>query len=135
MGKAQYIRTPNGESLVLVPRVEYEALLRTLRRYETAEDREDRAMVRDVERRIAQGLERTYPSEVVHAVLDDIPPLRAWRQHYGWTAAALAEAAGISAGYLSQIETGKRAGSVRVLKAIAKVLKLDLGDLTGDAFG
>ena len=41
----------------------------------------------------------------------------------------LAEAAGIDPVYLSQIETGKRTGSLRTLAAIARILDVDPGDL------
>ena len=39
---------------------------------------------------------------------------------------ALAEAAGISQSYLSDIENGKKDGSIKVLKRIAQVLNADL---------
>lgn len=134
MANVKFIRTPKGESLALLPRADYETLIKTVHRYERAEDRHDRRMVRKIERRITQGLDRTYPSVVVDAVLDGELPIRAWRKYYGWSAASFAAATGISAGYLSQIETGKRVGTLRVLQAMAEVLELSLADLTGEAF-
>ncbi len=41
----------------------------------------------------------------------------------------LAQAAGINPVYLSQIETGRRAGSLRTLAAIAEALGVEAGDL------
>jgi transcriptional regulator with XRE-family HTH domain len=41
----------------------------------------------------------------------------------------MAELAGISVPYLSQLETGKRKGSLVVLIAIAKALKISLDDV------
>jgi transcriptional regulator with XRE-family HTH domain len=38
----------------------------------------------------------------------------------------VAESAGISVPYLSQLETNKRRGSVEVLSAIAKILKVSI---------
>ena len=45
------------------------------------------------------------------------------------TITELAEAAGISQPYLSEIEVGKKTGSVDVLRRICKVLRIDLEDL------
>jgi transcriptional regulator with XRE-family HTH domain len=41
----------------------------------------------------------------------------------------VAEAAGISKPYLSQLESGRRKGTTEVLQAIAKVLEVSLDDL------
>ena len=77
---------------------------------------------------IAQG-EETVPAEVVYALLDGENPVRVWREHRGLSLGQLAKAAGISKPYLSQIETGKRRGTIEVLAAIARGLDLDLDDL------
>jgi DNA-binding Xre family transcriptional regulator len=73
--------------------------------------------------------EETIPSEVVYAILDGENPIRVWREHRGLTQQELAEAAGISKPYLSQLETGKRKGRTKVLSAIASALNLALGDI------
>jgi DNA-binding XRE family transcriptional regulator len=49
-------------------------------------------------------------------------PLRAWRRARGLGVRALAAAAGIDPGYLSQIETGRKPGSVKALRALALAL-------------
>jgi len=77
---------------------------------------------------IEQG-EELVPSEVVYAILDGGNPVRVWREYRGYTQDELAKAAGISKPYLSQIETGKRRGTAKVLAAIAKALDLDLDDI------
>ncbi|MEE8273973.1 MAG: helix-turn-helix transcriptional regulator [Alphaproteobacteria bacterium] len=46
---------------------------------------------------------------------------------------ALAEKVGVNTAYLSQIETGKRGGSTKVLRAVAKALAVDLDDIVSDA--
>ena len=48
----------------------------------------------------------TVPGEVVHAILDGTPPLRAWRRHRRLTLGGLAARVGVTKGYLSQIENG-----------------------------
>lgn len=71
------------------------------------------------------------PGAVADAILDGASPIKAWREHRGLTQDALAAQAGISKAYLCQIETGKRAGTVDTLKAIAAALGLTLDDLQG----
>ena len=66
---------------------------------------------------------------VAHAILDGVHPVKAWRDYRGFTQDALAEKAGISKAYLSQIETGKRIGVAKTLKALAAALGVTLNDL------
>jgi transcriptional regulator with XRE-family HTH domain len=54
---------------------------------------------------------------------------RAWR---GLTIAELAHRVGIAPPYLSQIETGKRDGTLSVMHRIAKALELPLDLLVTD---
>jgi DNA-binding XRE family transcriptional regulator len=77
---------------------------------------------------IEQG-EELVPSEVVYAILDGENPIRVWREYRGYTQKELAESAGISKPYLSQIETGKRTGTTEVLSAIASALDLTIDDI------
>jgi transcriptional regulator with XRE-family HTH domain len=46
------------------------------------------------------------------------------------TQSDLARESGISRPYLTEIETGKKDGSVRALKALAGALHVDVGQLT-----
>ena len=83
---------------------------------------------------LEEGEEELIPSEVVYAILDGANPIRVWREYRGLTQQQLAEAAGISKPYLSQLETGKRTGTAEVLAAIARALNISLDDLvTGGA--
>jgi transcriptional regulator with XRE-family HTH domain len=56
-------------------------------------------------------------------------PVRAWREYRGLTLAALAKESGIVPSYVSEIEHGKKRGSVRALAALAKALRVDIEDL------
>ncbi|MDK9721350.1 MAG: helix-turn-helix transcriptional regulator [Rhodospirillales bacterium] len=67
-----------------------------------------------------------FPSEVVNALLNGASPMKVLRQYRKMTQAELASSAGIAKLYLSQIETGRRTGSVETLRALAKALKVDL---------
>ena len=56
-------------------------------------------------------------------------PVRVWREHRGLKTGELAEAAGLSQAYVSQIEAGRREGSIGALKAISKALTVNIDDL------
>ncbi|MCA9920896.1 MAG: helix-turn-helix domain-containing protein [Anaerolineales bacterium] len=73
--------------------------------------------------------EELVPGEIVFAIFDGENPIKVWREYREMTQAQLAKKAGISAAFLSQIESGKRTGSTDVLKAIAAVLNLTLDDI------
>jgi transcriptional regulator with XRE-family HTH domain len=55
--------------------------------------------------------------------------VRAQRKKHGWTQVELAEMLGIDRSYLSEIETGKKDPSLRVLKTIADGFELSLSQL------
>lgn len=119
----QLIERDGKPEWAVLPYAEYLALL------EQAEELED---IRDFDAAnaaIENGEDELIPSEVVYAILDGENPIKIWREFRGLTQAQLAEAAGISKPYLSQIETGKRKGATEVLSAIAKALKLSLEDV------
>ncbi len=78
--------------------------------------------------RIAAG-EETWPMELVEARARGENPVRVFRKYRKMTMTELAEAAGISQPHLSDIENGKKTGSVDVLKRIALTLRVDLDDL------
>ena len=73
--------------------------------------------------------EELIPSQVVDALLDGKNPIRVWREYRGLTQQQLADQAGVSKPYLSQLESGKRHGGVAVLQKIAQALDLSLEDL------
>jgi DNA-binding XRE family transcriptional regulator/PHD/YefM family antitoxin component YafN of YafNO toxin-antitoxin module len=118
--------TPNGEELVVLSRSDYELLLR---QSELADDLEDLLAVKAYEAKLAAGEEDRIPAEFVDRLIDGENPVRVWREVRGLSAKELAAAAGISAAYISEIETGKKEGSISVLKAISKILRIDLDDL------
>ncbi|GJE18923.1 helix-turn-helix domain-containing protein [Methylobacterium marchantiae] len=122
---AQTIVTPAGERLVLMSEAEYTALV------EAAADAADNAAFDRFEKRLASGEEELVPSEIADRILDGENRIRVWREHRGLSAKALAEKAGIAKPFLSQIETGKREGTVDTLRKIADALKLTIDDLVG----
>ncbi|MDG5495413.1 helix-turn-helix domain-containing protein [Niveispirillum sp. BGYR6] len=108
---------------VLLARADYDALLAAL------EEARDIATVRQFKADLAAGRTETLPWDMARALLDGANPVRVWREHRGMTARALAAAAGIATGYLSEIETGRKPGSATALKALATALHVDMEDL------
>lgn len=84
---------------------------------------------------LESGEEELIPGEVVFALLDGDNPIKVWRTYRGLTQAELAQKAGISVPYLSQIETQKRTGTTEVLLAIAKALNVTLEDVVASVSG
>ncbi|WP_178130303.1 helix-turn-helix domain-containing protein [Reyranella sp. CPCC 100927] len=75
--------------------------------------------------------------EVTRRVADGVSPLRAWREARGFSQAQLALLTGISRAYLTQIETGERAGTIEVMAHLARNLGCRIEDLVrieGDGF-
>ena len=69
------------------------------------------------------------PLEAVDRLTAGESAVKIWRKHRGMKQGELAAASGISQNYLSEIERGRKGGSVEVLKALAQALGLDLDDL------
>jgi transcriptional regulator with XRE-family HTH domain len=70
------------------------------------------------------------PAEIADRLIAGERPVKVWRGYRGMTQKQLADAAGISKPYLSQIENGLRDASIGVLRALAAALKVDLDDLS-----
>ncbi len=118
----QIIERDGTPEWAVIPYKEY------LRLVEEAEMLEDIREYDKAIEAIADG-EELIPNGIVYAILDGENPIRVWREFRGLTQRELAEAAGISKPYLSQIESGKRSGTTDVLSAIANALDLSLDDI------
>lgn len=93
----------------------------------TAREDADDAALFDAVRATDDGFR--IPATVANAIFDCEQPLKVWREHRGLTQEALAEKAGISKAYLCQIETRKRVGVLKTLKAIASSLAVSVTEL------
>ena len=71
----------------------------------------------------------TVPHALVKRLIAGDHPVKVYREHRRLTQAALAERTGLSPMYLSQIETGRRGGSTKTLRKMARALRVDLDDL------
>lgn len=119
----QFITTEEGRRLVVIPEAEYLALVEAL------EDREDAAALNQVMSRIERGEEEVIPAEFVDRIIDGENKIRVWREYRGLSIKALAEAAGITPAYLSQIETGVQGKTVATYQKLAVALRLTIDDI------
>jgi mRNA interferase RelE/StbE len=108
----------NEIATITIPKAEYDAMRERL------EDLEDILAARAVED------DERIPHEIAERLLfGGDHPIRVWREHRGLTQKQLAEGAGLRQGYLSEIESGKKPGSVAAFKALASALDVDVDDL------
>ena len=121
MSEPQIIRTPGGEELVVLSRAEYEALVE--RADHEAEDAEDVAIYDARKAELAAG-GVVLPQEVSAAMLRGESRLKAIRNWRGKTQLYLDAAAGISQGYLSDLESGRRKGTPETIAKLAQALNV-----------
>jgi Helix-turn-helix len=117
MSEPQIIRTPSGDELVVLSRAEYDALL--ARADEAAEDEDDVAMYDARKEELAAGGE-TLPAEVSALMLRGYSLLAAIRKWRDMTQLHVNFKTNIGQGYLSDLESGRRAGSKETLELLAK---------------
>lgn len=123
MSKVQVIEKDGERLFAVIPWEDYERLR------DAAEMDED---VRLYDEALARDEER-FPLELVDRLLARGNPIKVFREYRGMTQRELARKVGVNAAYLSQIETGRRGGSSKVLRAIANALNVDLDDVVPDA--
>jgi DNA-binding XRE family transcriptional regulator len=117
------------DNTVTISRADLETLV------QAAEDAEDTAAVRMRRRHeeslggyeMAKGNYLT--GDEAKRILAGDSPVRIWREKRGLTQRALAQASGIQAGYLNEIENGKKPGSLAAHTALAGALGVALDDL------
>lgn len=122
--KAQIIEKNGRPEFAVIPYKDYQHFLELL------EDEVDARAVAEFHESYAAGREFLVPDEIVRRELAGESPIKLWREHRGLTQQELAKLAGISKPYLSQIETGKRQGTVETLSALARSLDVPLDVLT-----
>lgn len=67
------------------------------------------------------------PGELLDAlIIQQENPVKLLRHHRGMTQESLAAAAGLSRPYLTEIEKGRKPGSIKALRAIAVALSVDV---------
>lgn len=116
--------TENG--FVKVPKREFEGMLSELKALKDAkEDRFDIAAL-DQALRLDEEL---LPAELVRRMVNGESPIRVFREYRGLTQQALADAANVSKTTISELESGRKDGSIKTLSTVAEVLDVDIDDL------
>jgi DNA-binding XRE family transcriptional regulator len=121
--------TPKGEMAIL-PRAEYERLKALAG--EAVEDAGTARLIARAKKDIAEG-GPLLPKEIVDRLADGGNPIRVLREFRGWTQVELVTAVGITQGYLSDLETGKRKGPLALHQKVARALGVPLELLAGIA--
>ena len=119
--KTQIIYEGRRPAFAVIPYARWISLTRRAEAAMTDEELFDAARAEDTGEHM--------PHDVVKRLVDGEPPLKVFREYCGMTQKALAAAAGISTGYVSQIERGTRRPSAKALAAFAAALDLDIDDL------
>jgi DNA-binding XRE family transcriptional regulator len=122
--KAQIIEKNGRPEFAVIPYDDYQHFLELL------ENEADARVVAEFHEAYTSGREFLVPNEIVRRELAGESPIKLWREHRGLTQQELATRSGISKAYLSQIETGKRQGTVETISAIARSLEVPLDVLT-----
>ena len=123
MNRVQFIRSPGGEEMAVLPRADYERLV------EEAEMQEDVRLYDEAMRALATGEDELIPSEFVHRILDGESPVRVWREFRGMSAEELAARAGVSPEQLADLESRANLEESEAIVALAAVLCVDPDDL------
>jgi helix-turn-helix protein len=118
----RFEKTPRGEVAIL-PRKEYEAL--AAKAAEAEEDAGTARLVARARKEIENG-GPLLPKSVVDRLANGENPVRVLREWRGETQMYLSSKTDLSQGYISDIENGRRVGTVAALKLIANVLDVPL---------
>ena len=107
----------SNEETVTLSRADYDALINR------NNDLEDRLVAVEAD----DG--SRVPHRVAVAIIRGESPIAAFRAHLGVTLRDLAQKTGISASHLSEIERGRKAGSVTTLACIARAFDTTIDSL------
>ncbi|SRR5712691_2881422 len=118
MTKVQFIKTAGGEELAILPKSEYERLTALA----VGEDAGVARIVRRARAALATGSEIVLPKTVVDRLAAGENPIRVLREWRDMTQAELVVSVGITQGYLSDLEAGRRKGPVALHQKIARAL-------------
>src|SRR5580704_15425836 len=118
----RFQKTARGE-IAILPRMEYEAL--AAKAAEAEEDAGTARIAARARREIAAGAP-LLPKQVVDRLAKGENPVRVLREWRDVTQLYLSFKTGLSQGYISDVETGRRKGAAAALGLIAGVLRVPL---------
>jgi DNA-binding XRE family transcriptional regulator len=120
MNAPQIIKTPAGEELVVLPKADYEALV-----HAADEAMEDAADIAIYDARKADPVAAApLPADISMAILRGESRLRAVRKWRGLTQSELANRAGLTQGFLSDLESHRRTASADTAERLAGALEV-----------
>jgi DNA-binding XRE family transcriptional regulator len=122
MTKVQFIKTVGGEELAVLPRSEYERLAALA----VDEDAGTARLIHRARAALTTGHEIVVPKAVVDRLAAGESPIRVLREWRDMTQAELVVSVGITQGYLSELEAGKRKGPVVLHQKIARALDVPI---------
>lgn len=120
MIEPQILKKDGEPAFAVLPIGEWRRLMERLADLEDA---------RDIAAIAADETRRMIPGEVVRRLLDDEHPLKVWREHRGFSRAALATKVGLTPGHIGHIESGRRHGTPEALRRLATALDVKVDDL------
>jgi DNA-binding XRE family transcriptional regulator len=123
MSDVQIIEKDGKPEYAVIPFEQWERLCAA------AEDADDARAYDETRAKAAD--QEPIPGDVVDRLLAGRNPVKVWREHRGLQQQALAEQIGVSKGYLSQIESGKKEGTVSLYRNLARALDVGLDELVG----
>ena len=115
----QIIKKSGTPIFVVLPYEEYKNIIELL------EDIEDIKAVQEADK---DGSE-SFPLELMQKIATSKKPIKAFREYRNISQADLARTVGVSRQYINQLENSERTGSIKILKAIAQILMVDLDDI------
>lgn len=122
--KPQFIITPTGEELAVIPRAEYEDLLVRAGLADPADVDEDAADVALYDERkadLATGVSAALSPEVSTLMLHGASLPRAIRKWRGLSQQAVAAKVGTAQGFISDIESGRRRAAAITVTKLAEI--------------
>ena len=129
--KPQFIKT-EGEELVVLPRRDYEALVKRAKKV-VNEDEKIARIIKKSDEALAAGDEVELPSKVAEAIARGENPLRIIREWRGMTQVYLGETkTDVGQSTISALESGSRRGTTAVWKQLARALDVPMDILIPD---
>ena len=119
----QSISTPAGETLVIMPLAEYEALRDAL----------DAARSQSAAAAVARGDMETLTAAETRALVAAATPLAFWRNKRGITQADLAAKVGVTQGFVASLESGARKGGAALVLRLSRALRVPMESLVVEA--
>ena len=118
--KPRIFRAPDGTEMVILTKSEFDRLTSLVE-----EDEEDVAIFDERMAELKNSNASVLPAEVSQMMLRGDSLLKALRKWRNLNQLDMAPLTGLTQGYISDLESGKKKGSPETLRNIAKALKID----------